>query len=325
MIFEDMHAFVVVARHGSFAQAAAELCIAPSALSKRVQRLEHRMGAALFERRARGVELTSAGHAFLVRAQRLVGEVEEIERDLSSFAETPSGEVRIALPQRTSGLLAPTVVERCRRELPLVNLKVLEGTPSNVHGWIMRGETDIAMTYNADLGGGYVTRPCFVEPLFLFASPQLAADSFPDAAPDGCAVSELARVPLILPNKPHPIRVLVDRLMARNGLRANIVYETDGNTTIRALVERGLGATLFSLGTTWTYAVESGHLVALRFSSPLMNWKMYLATTRRQAGALAVARVRSIVEQELDALMDGGAWPTARRLAPQNDGATQEH
>lgn len=325
MIFEDMHAFVAVARHGSFAQAAAELCIAPSMLSKRVQRLEHRVGAALFERRARGVALTSAGLAFLGRAQRLVGEVEEIERDLSSVAETPSGEVRIALPQRTSGLLAPALVERCRRELPLVNLKVLEGTPSNVHGWIMRGETDIAMTYNADLGGGYVTCPCFVEPLFLFASPQLAADSFPGGLPDGCAISELARVPLILPGKPHPIRVLVDRLMARNGLKANIVYETEGNTTIRALVERGLGATLFSLGSSWTYAVEAGHLVALRFSSPLVNWKMYLATTCRQAGALAVERVRAIVEQELGSLMDRGAWPTARRLSAEVESAMQEH
>lgn len=317
MIFEDLRAFVVVARHGSFAQAAAELCIAQSALSKRVQRLEHRMGAPLFERRARGVTLTPSGHTFLVRAQRLVAEVSEMERDLSSFAETPSGEVRIALPQRTSGLLAPAVVDRCRTELPLVNLTVLEGTPSNVHGWLMRGEADIAMTYNADLGTGYATRPCFVEPLVLFASPQLAADSFDAVTPDSCAIADLARVPLVLPHKPHPIRVLVDRLTMRNGLRANIVYETDGNATIRGLVERGLGATLFSMGTTWTYAVETGRLVAVPFSSPLVNWKMYLASTRREAGALAVNRVREIVEQELDALIDHGAWPTARRLVEE--------
>src|SRR5690606_33409466 len=64
LIFEDLRAFVVVVQHGSFAKAAADLCIAQSALSKRVQRIEHRMGAALLERRARGVALTEAGHAF---------------------------------------------------------------------------------------------------------------------------------------------------------------------------------------------------------------------------------------------------------------------
>ena len=47
---------------------------------------------------------------------------------------------------------------------------------------------------------------------------------------------------------------------------------------------------------------------------------MYLASTRREAGALAVSRVREIVEQELDALIDHGAWPTARRLLPEADG-----
>jgi LysR family nitrogen assimilation transcriptional regulator len=135
-------------------------------------------------------------------------------------------------------------------------------------------------------------RPCFVEPLSLFAAPRLAAEQFGGSVPDTCAIADLAAVPLILPHKPHPIRVLVDRLCARNGLRPNIVYETDGNATIRGLVERGMGATLFSLGTTWTYAMETGRLVAVPFSSPLVNWKMFLATTRREAGALAVLRVR---------------------------------
>ena len=60
MVFEDLHAFVIVARHGSFTQAAAHLCVAQSALSKRVQRLEQRTGSALFERRARGLTLTDA-------------------------------------------------------------------------------------------------------------------------------------------------------------------------------------------------------------------------------------------------------------------------
>jgi len=116
--------------------------VAQSALSKRVQRLEQSVGSALLERRARGVMLTDAGHAFLARAERLVDDLADLSRNLSSVVHMPAGEVRIALPQRTAGLLAPPVIERCLRELPLVNLHVLEGTASNVHGWVMRGEAD---------------------------------------------------------------------------------------------------------------------------------------------------------------------------------------
>ncbi|MDD2924654.1 LysR family transcriptional regulator [Rhodoferax sp.] len=314
MIFEDLRAFVVVAQHGSFAQAAAFLCIAQSALSKRVQRLEHRMGTALLERRARGVALTQSGHIFLARAQRLVDEVADMERNLSSFAQIPSGEVRIALPQRTCGLLAPPVVERCLKELPLVNLHILEGTPSNVHGWLMRAEADIAMTYNADLGTGFTVKPFLVEPLFLFASNKTAVAQFGKLVPESCSLADLATLPLILPCRPSVLRVLVDRLCTGHGVRPNIIYETDGTSTIRGMVERGMGTTIFSLSTSWSYSVESGHLIAVPFSSPLVNWKMYLACTRREVGAVAISRVYKIVEEELELLLDSRAWPNAKRI-----------
>lgn len=316
MIFDDFRAFVAVAQHGSFTQAAADLCIAQSALSKRVQRLEQRMGAALLDRHARGVSLTQAGHTLLVRAQRVVDEVADIERNLSSFALTPSGEVRIALPQRTCGLLAPSVVARVKDELPLVDLQVLEGTPSNVHGWLMRGEADIAMTYNADLGSGFVVRPFLVEPLFLFASAKNAADHFNNAIPEQCSISDLATLPLILPRKPNVVRLLVDRLTSGHGLRPHVIFETDGPTTIRGMVEQGMGVTVFSLSTSWSYAVEAGQLIALPFASPLMNWKMYLTCARRDTGGLAIQRVLQIVEQELEQLLQSGAWPNARRIPP---------
>ncbi len=319
-----MQAFVLVARHGSFSQAALDLCIAQSALSKRVQRLEHRMGAKLFERRARGVALTPAGQAFLVRAQRLVSEMDDLERDLSSFVQTPSGPVRIALPRHTSGLLAPPLLRRCRAELPLVSLEILEGTPSNVYGWLMRGEADIAMSHIADLGPGYSTRPYFVQPLLLFASPALAMSHFAGKIPEVGSIEDLGRLPLILPLRPHPVRLLVDSLAARSGIRPHIVYETDGTNTLRSLVEHGMGMTLFIQGSIWTYAVEAGRLVAIPFSSALVNWKMHLAVSRREAEALAIRRVRDIVEQELNLLIDQGAWPTARRVTDPLPTASEE-
>jgi len=315
MIFEDLKAFVVVARHGSFARAAADLCTAQSALSKRVQRLEYAAGTSLLERRARGVALTVAGHAFLMRAQRLVDDLNDMERNLSSFVQTPSGEVRLALSQRTCELVAPPVIQRCREELPLVNLQVLEGTPSNVHGWLMRGEADIALTYNRDLGSGFAVEPFFSEPLFLFTAASSAADHFGKSPPATCALADLARVPLVLPRKPNAVRVVMDRLSAGHGIKLKIVYETDSTATMRGMVERGMAASIFSLSTSWSYLVESGQLIALPFASPLVNWKLYLARADRGASALAINRVSEVVAQELRALIGSGSWANARPIA----------
>ncbi|MBO9515903.1 MAG: LysR family transcriptional regulator [Variovorax sp.] len=317
MVFEDLQAFVIVARHGSFAQAAAALSVAQSALSKRVQRLEERLGAALFERRPRGVVLTEAGHAFLARAQRLVDDLTDLERNFSSLVHMPAGEVRIALPQRTAGLLAPPVIERCSRELPLVNLHVLEGTASNVHGWLMRGEADIAISYNADVGAGFSVRPVLVEPLFLFVAARAAAQHFDGPVPERCTIADLANLPLVLPRRPNPVRVLIDRLAGGHGLKPRILFETDGTATLRGVVERGLGVSVFSMSTTWSYAVESGAMLAIPFTSPLMNWKMHLMRNTKDAGAVAISRVHEIVEQEIEQLLHVGAWPYARRVGPE--------
>lgn len=311
MLFEDLQAFVAVARQGSFSQAAAECGIATSALSKRVQRLEHRVGAALFERRARGVVLTLAGHAFLVRARRLVDEMAELQRDLSGLVQTPSGDVRVALPQRTAGLLAPALVDRCQHELPRVRLTVLEGTSAQVHGWLMRGEADVAVSHNPDVGAGYTTRPLFTDPLCGFARATGLADGTP--LPEALGIAGLSVLPLLLPRRPDTIRLLVERLCAGHGLRPRVAFEADGTSTLRGMAERGMGVAVFSLSTTWSQAVEAGTLVALPLTSPLLSWTAHLVCSRRAEGAVAIHAVHERMAQEIDALFARGAWPHARR------------
>jgi DNA-binding transcriptional LysR family regulator len=68
----QVRAFVVTAEQLHFGRAAARLFLTQQALSKRIQRLEHRLGEPLFVRGARGVELTEAGHRFLPHAKALL-------------------------------------------------------------------------------------------------------------------------------------------------------------------------------------------------------------------------------------------------------------
>lgn len=61
---DTLIAFEAVARNGSFTHAASELYLTQSAVSKQIRLLEDHLGATLFERRARGIELTAAGSDF---------------------------------------------------------------------------------------------------------------------------------------------------------------------------------------------------------------------------------------------------------------------
>lgn len=107
MIFEDIQAFVNVARYGGFGRAANSMSIAQSALSKRVKRLEQRVGKQLIERSPRGIELSEAGVTLLKESQDLVEKIEDLERNISSYVLTPTGRVRVAMPLRTCAQVAP--------------------------------------------------------------------------------------------------------------------------------------------------------------------------------------------------------------------------
>src|SRR3546814_15266542 len=73
-----IEAFVTVARMGSIKNAAEVLALSPSALSRRVQTLENRMGEALFERKHQALSLTIAGERLLEAVAPLIDDLGRI-------------------------------------------------------------------------------------------------------------------------------------------------------------------------------------------------------------------------------------------------------
>ena|SRR5438093_5791619 len=79
MELDDVRAFVSVAGCRSVSQAARDLNITQSAVTRRLQRLETSLGAALFDRRTRPVRLTTAGEAALGSCRRLINDIREVQ------------------------------------------------------------------------------------------------------------------------------------------------------------------------------------------------------------------------------------------------------
>lgn len=94
----DFFLFAQVVSYGGFSAASRTLDIPKSRLSRRIARLEERLGARLVQRSTRTFAITAAGQLFLQHCQRVVAEAEAAEAAVMEIQKTPRGLVRISCP-----------------------------------------------------------------------------------------------------------------------------------------------------------------------------------------------------------------------------------
>lgn len=119
-----LRGFRTVLREGSFSAAALALRVPKSTLSKRVADLETHLGVRLIERSTRTLRPTQEGEVLAARADRLLGEAEDIRRALGESGGTPRGHLRLAVPQSFGNLLIGAIAADFRRAHPEVTLEI---------------------------------------------------------------------------------------------------------------------------------------------------------------------------------------------------------
>jgi DNA-binding transcriptional LysR family regulator len=94
----EMSVFERVVERGSFAAAAQDVGLSPSAVSKLVLRLEQRLGVRLFNRTTRKLALTAEGTTYLKRSREILAAIEAAESEIASARTSPRGHLRIHAP-----------------------------------------------------------------------------------------------------------------------------------------------------------------------------------------------------------------------------------
>src|SRR4029450_51582 len=95
---QEMGVFERVAERGSFAGAAQDTGLTPSAVSKLVTRLEQRLGGRLVTRPTRRLALTSEGETFLKRSREILAAIDAAEAEVSSARLSVRGQLRVLAP-----------------------------------------------------------------------------------------------------------------------------------------------------------------------------------------------------------------------------------
>jgi len=114
MDLNEILVFARVVQAGSFTAAAAALGMPKSTVSRKVSDLEERLHSRLLQRTTRKLSLTDVGRTYYDYCARIVGEVEDAERAVSTLQETPRGLLRVTAPINVA-FLGPIVSDYLKR------------------------------------------------------------------------------------------------------------------------------------------------------------------------------------------------------------------
>lgn len=256
--------FFEVAKTGSVSQAAVELHVAASAVSRQIAKLEDALGAPLFQRKTRGMALTQAGERLMAHVRTGTADAERVIEQVRGLAGQAGQQVRIACTEGFGAGFLPAVISEFRDTHPEALIELDIAAPDTVSARLLRGETDLALKYSVAPQQGATVLHGALAPVYALMAP-----GHPLARKRQVSVAEVARYPLAIGTKGTTARQLFDWSCSVQGLQYRAAVVSNYSSALLPLV-RG-GDIALSSYLTVAYLVQQGLLVAVPFEEPQMQ------------------------------------------------------
>lgn len=139
--------FCVLAEELHFTRSAFLLNISQSALSHQIKQLEDELGTRLVERTNRRVRLTEAGEVFLVRATRIIEQLDQAAREASRVGQGDAGSLVIGVVSTAVSSYLPEILRGFRRESPNIKIDIREMEPGEQVDALHKETIDIGLLF----------------------------------------------------------------------------------------------------------------------------------------------------------------------------------
>jgi len=303
MNLRQLEYFVRVAELGSFSKAGVVLGVAQPALSRQVRQLETDLRQALLLRTGRGVTLTEAGKRLFEHSVGILQLVERAREDVEASRGEPLGRVVVGLPPSMGRLLAVDLVERFRERLPRARLAIVEGLSAHITEWIATGRVDVGLLHNPEPGGAIEIVPVLDEPLCLVGPASVQARG-------PVPFAQLCAHPLIIPERSHAIRRLLEAQAALSGVKLEVACEVSSVPVILDLVRRGHGCAVLAESALGAGARE---FAARPIAEPRLTTTLCLATSANKPATPLIKRTVALLRELLLAHVPGARRRPAGR------------
>jgi DNA-binding transcriptional LysR family regulator len=237
MELRQLEYFLAVAEERHFTRAARQVHIVQSGLSASVHALERELGAPLFVRSTRHVELTEEGRALVAEARATLAAAERARDAVAAVRGLLRGRLSVGTIQGLPAVDLPEALGRFRRSHPGIELRVRQGATAGLVDDVRAGRLDVAFVANPTHQlRGLAHRRLVAEPFQLACPPR-----HPLADRATVTLAELADETFIEFQPDWGVRIILDDAFGALGIERSIACEVNDLPTLLDLVAHQLG------------------------------------------------------------------------------------
>ena len=219
--------------------AADRLYTSQPGVSKQLKLLEEELGLQLFSRKGKSLDrVTRAGQQVVVRARKVMDEVEQIRRLAADYYHEQEGTLTIAATNTQARYVLPGIVRELRQQYPKVNLNLHQGTSDQIADMVLKNDIDFAIaTGENDLFGELLQIPGYHWDRIILVpnDHELTKIDRP------VTIQDLAKYPLVSYVFSFDGETALKRTFAEQGVEANVVFTARDADVIKTYVQMGLG------------------------------------------------------------------------------------
>jgi len=236
--------FLTIAKTRSLSQAAEQLYVSQSSLTKYIQRLEARLGAPLFNRSVSPMQLNECGKLYLQYLQDSIEKEERLLLEIGEINQDIRGTLRLGIPSFCGQCFLPSVLPVFSKEYPAISLELYEKTGYKIERALLDQSIDLGILHSPVINEGLAQQTIARERILLVAQRSQAEEELPRpwhlAVQEG-HLSDILGKPVIMPQPDQKLGRIVVDFFSRLDYRPPVYTHTESVVTTLQLAAAGVG------------------------------------------------------------------------------------
>ena len=244
---DRLRIFLAVAEQMHFTRAAEVLYMTQSSVSSAIQNLEKHYGLKLFDRIGRHIEITEAGRLLKIEAQKILEQVNLTERGLRELNNLHRGELKLGASLTIGNYWLPDKISEFKRQYPGIEVYCTLGNTAEISAGTIDGQFDLGFV-EGEVNSSEIDA-LKIETISSDRLLIVVGQSHPWFSTAQVSLTELTQTRWVMREPGSGTRAVFEQALRKWGIDStnlNIVLAMSSGEMVKAVVEKGVGATAIS-------------------------------------------------------------------------------